>query len=236
MSSQNPPPLVNKFSYQSCRQINQDSGRVYETPQGHIVPSVTTILSATKDMSTINKWRERVGHENADRITTEAAGVGTGMHANLERFILGQKRQPGNNMVHVIANRMADVIIHNGLKHIDEIWAIEQSLYFPELYSGTTDGIGVYKGEPAVFDYKQSNKLKKSEYVEDYRCQLVAYIMAHNEVYGTDIKQGHVFMCTRDLQYQQFDLLPQDYTKYQDMWLSKIEQYYSAMDQKRSAA
>jgi genome maintenance exonuclease 1 len=149
------------------------------------------------------------------------------MHANLERFIAGMQRQPGNNPVHVQANSMADQIILNGLKDVDEVWAMEQSLYFPGLYSGTTDLVAVYKGKPSVCDYKQTNKPKKAEWVEDYMLQLMAYILAHNEVYKTDIREGHVFMCSRNCEYQQFDLLPQDFNKYQDMWLNKVEEYYT---------
>jgi genome maintenance exonuclease 1 len=109
---------------------------------------------------------------------------------------------------------------------MNEIWAMEQSLYFPGLYSGTTDGVGVFNGEPCVFDHKQTNKMKKEEWVDDYYMQLCAYILAHNEVYGTDIRRGVVFMCSRDLQYQQFDLLPENFNKWQDRWLSKVEEYY----------
>jgi genome maintenance exonuclease 1 len=104
---------------------------------------------------------------------------------------------------------------------------MEQSLYFPGLYSGTTDLVAVYKGNPSVCDYKQSNKPKKVEWVEDYYIQLVAYILAHNEVYKTDIKEGHIFMCCRDLTYQQFDLWPKDFNMWQDKWLSRVEQFYN---------
>jgi genome maintenance exonuclease 1 len=149
------------------------------------------------------------------------------MHSNLERFIAGMQRQPGNNPVHVQANAMADIIIENGLSGVDEVWAMEQSLYFPGLFSGTTDLVGVYKGEPAVMDYKQTNKPKKEEWIDDYKIQLTAYIMAHNEVYGTDIKRGVVFMCSRDLQYQQFNLMPNEFDYWQDQWLGKVEEYYS---------
>jgi len=164
--------------------------------------------------------------DKAQQITTEAAGVGSAMHANLERFLIGEQRQPGNNPVHVQANRMADVIIEHGLSKMNEVWAMEQSLYFPGLYSGTTDLVGVYDGEPAIADHKQTNKPKKAEWVEDYFLQLVAYSEAHNEVYGTNIRRGVIFMCSRDLQYQQFDLTPNNYNKYQDMWLKKVEEYY----------
>jgi len=224
-----PPPFIEKFQYKSCIQINDPitRKRVYQTPDGDRVPSVTTILGATKDMTALNEWRDRIGHEKANQITREATGIGTAMHSNLERFLAGIQRQPGNNPVHVQANKMADVIIENGLKHVDEVWAMEQSLYFPGLYSGTTDLVAVYKGNPSVVDYKQTNRKKKEEWVDDYKIQIVAYIMAHNEVYGTDIKEGHVFMCSRDLDYQQFDLWPNEYEHWQEEWLKKIEQYYN---------
>ena len=224
-----PPPFVERFQYKNCQQINDPvtRKRVYQTPDGERLPSVTTILSATKDMTHLNEWKKRVGHEKAQQITTEAASVGTSMHANLERFLIGEQRQPGNNPVHVQANKMADVIIENGLSNMSEIWAMEQSLYFPGLYSGTTDGIGVFKGEPCVFDHKQTNRPKKEEWVDDYYMQLCAYILAHNEVYGTNIRRGVVFMCSRDLQYQQFDLLPENFNMWQDRWLDKVAEYYA---------
>jgi hypothetical protein len=225
----NPPPFVERFQYKNCVQINDPitKKRVYKTPDGESLPSVTTILSSTKDMTALNEWRKRIGEDKANQITREAAGVGTAMHANLERFIAGLQRQPGNNPVHVQANKMADIIIENGLKDVDEVWAMEQSLYFPGLYSGTTDLVGIYKGNPSVMDYKQTNKPKKEEWISDYKIQLVAYILAHNEVYGTDIREGHVFMCSRDLQYQQFDLWPDEFHIWQEEWLKKVEEYYT---------
>ena len=227
----NPPPFVERFQYKNCKQITDPvtRKRMYLTPDGEHLPSVTTILGATKDMTALNEWRNRIGHDKAQQITTEAASVGTSMHANLERFLIGEKRQPGNNPVHVQANKMADVIIENGLSKMNEVWAMEQSLYCPGLFSGTTDLVGVFEGEPAIADHKQTNKPKKAEWVEDYYLQLAAYATAHNEVYGTDIKRGVIFMCSRDLQYQQFDLLPKDFNKYQDLWFKKVEEYYKIL-------
>ena len=238
-----PPQFVERFQYKNCEQINDPitRKRVYLTPDGEKLPSVTTILSATKDQTHLNEWKARVGEDKAKQITTEAAGVGTAMHANLERFVVGMERQPGNNPVHIVANKMADTIIAKGLNDVNEVWAMEQSLYFPGLYSGTTDLIAVYKDNPSVCDYKQTNKPKKEEWVEDYYLQLMAYIMAHNEVYGTDIREGHIFMAVRpkelpnqpgsytEAEYQQFDLWPKDFNKWQDLWLNKVEEYYSTL-------
>jgi genome maintenance exonuclease 1 len=225
----NPPPFIERIQYKNCEQLNDPvtRKRVYLTPDGESLPSVTTILSATKDMTHLNEWRDRIGHDKAAQITKEASGVGTAMHGNLERFVAGMQRRPGNNPVHIQANSMADVIIAQGLSKVSEVWAMEQSLYFPGLFSGTTDLVGVHDDEPAVMDYKQTNKPKKAEWVEDYYLQLMAYILAHNEVYGTDIRKGVIFMCSRAFEYQQFTLEPKDFNKWQDAWLNKVEEYYA---------
>ena len=221
-----PPPFVERFQYHKLEQINEVGRRVYQTPQGDRIPSVTTILSKTKDMTHLNEWKQRVGEQEAQRIVKEASGVGSAMHNNLERFLCGEQRVPGTNLVHQQANKMADQIIQNALINVDEVWGIEQALYFPGLYSGTTDLVGLYKGNPAICDFKQTNKPKKKEWVEDYYLQMVAYAEAHNEVYGTQIREGHIFMCSRDLNYQQFDLEPTHYDYWLDKWLARVEQYY----------
>lgn len=226
MTEISPPPYKEMINYVKVKQINLEGQRLYEAPDGSRTPSVTTILSKTKDMTHLNAWKKRVGEDEAKRITTEAAGVGTAMHNNLERFLTGMERMPGKNLVHIQANKMADEIIKNGLSEVDEIWGIEQSLYYPGLYSGTTDLVGVYKGKPAIMDFKQTNKPKKREWVDDYFLQLAAYAMAHNEVYGTDIKEGHIFMCSRNCEYQQFDLEPSEFEQWCNKWLQRVEDYY----------
>jgi len=220
-----PPPYVKAIEYHTLKQVNKNGKRVYETPSG-TTPSVTTILSKTKDQTGLNAWKARVGEQEAQRIVTEAAGVGTALHNNLEKFLAGERRVPGNNLVHVQANKMADIIIENGIADVDEVWGIEQGLYYPEMYSGTTDLCGVYKGNPAIMDSKQTNKPKKKEWVDDYYLQMAAYATAHNKVYGTDIREGHIFMCSRDLQYQQFDLWPDEFDYWADQWLDRVAEYY----------
>jgi len=220
-----PPPFVQAIEYHELKQVNKNGKRVYETPSG-TTPSVTTILSKTKDQTGLNAWKARVGEQEAQRIVTEAAGVGTALHNNLEKFLAGEKRVPGNNLVHVQANKMADIIIENGIADVDDVWGIEQGLYYPEMYSGTTDLCGVYKGNPAIMDFKQTNKPKRKEWVDDYYLQMAAYATAHNKVYGTDIREGHIFMCSRDLQYQQFDLWPDEFDYWADQWLDRVAEYY----------
>lgn len=218
--------ITNKYDYKEINKKSVDGRRLYACPDGNAVASVTTILDATKDKTHLIAWRKRVGEQKAKEITTEASGVGTRMHKYLEDYVeSGNWIEPGSNPYAKQAHSMATQIKDNVMNDI-EIWGSEVQLYHPKIYAGTTDLVGTYKGQPAIMDFKQTNKPKKKEWVEDYYLQLTAYALAHNELYGTDIKEGHVFMCSRDLQYQQFDLLPEEFPQWESKWWDRVYQYY----------
>jgi len=101
------------------------------------------------------------------------------------------------------------------------------SLYYPELYAGTTDLVGIYKGKPFIGDFKQSRRLKKKEWVEDYYLQLTAYAEAHNKQYGTKIQNGRMFICTQNNEFQSFEI--ENYDKWVGKWYAKLEQYYKSV-------
>ena len=218
--------IINKYDYKEIKKQSVDGRRLYACPDGNAVASVTTILDATKDKTHLIAWRKRVGEQKAKEITTEASGVGTRMHKYLEDYVeSGNWVEPGSNPYAKQAHSMATQIKDNVMNDI-EIWCSEVQLYHPKIYAGTTDLVGTYKGQPAIMDFNQTNKPKKKEWVEDYYLQLTAYALAHNELYGTDIKEGHVFMCSRDLQYQQFDLLPEEFPQWESKWWDRVYQYY----------
>tara|TARA_A100001011_G_C14186997_1_gene789495 strand:+ start:413 stop:1090 length:678 start_codon:yes stop_codon:yes gene_type:complete len=218
--------IKNKYDYKEIKKKSVEGKRLYACPDGNSVASVTTILDATKDKTHLIAWRKRVGEQKAREVVTEASGVGTRMHKYLEDYVeSGNWGKPGSNPYAKQAHNMAKQIKDNVMDHV-EIWGSEVQLYHPKIYAGTTDLVGMYKGQPAIMDFKQTNKPKKEEWVEDYYLQLTAYALAHNELYGTDIKEGHVFMCSRDLQYQQFDLLPDDFDKWESKWWDRVYQYY----------
>ena len=218
--------IIEKYNYEPISRKEINGKRLYQTPDGNAVASVTTILDATKDKTHLIAWRKRVGEKKAQEITTEAAGVGTRMHKYLEDYIdTGEWPTPGSNPYAQQAHGMAEVIRDNALKDV-EVWGSEVALYMPQMYAGTTDLVGTYKGQPAICDFKQTNKPKKPEWVMDYYLQLVAYAEAHNEIYGTNIREGHVFMCSRDLQYQQFDVWPDEYEEWRQEWYNRVYQFY----------
>jgi genome maintenance exonuclease 1 len=219
--------LKPKYQYENLKRVLVDGKRLYSCPNGEALPSVTTILDSTKDKTHLMEWRRKVGEEQATAITREASGIGTRMHKYLEQYIeRGNWGEAGSNPYALQAHQMAQVVGKNALVHVDEVWGSEVSLYFPQIYAGTTDCVGTYKGVPCIIDFKQTNKPKKLEWITDYFLQLVAYAEAHNKVYHSEIREAHVFMCSRDFTYQQFDITPMQYNKYADMWWDRVEQYY----------
>ena len=232
-----------KFNYQKLsRTTGEDGKRLYTTPDSKRVPSVTTILSATQPQEkreALQNWRKRVGVHQAQQITTEAANRGTRMHSYLEKYVEeGVMPVRGSNPVSFASHAMAKTIIEDGLKNVDEFWGIEVPLYFPKLYAGTTDGCGIHLGDESIMDYKQTNKPKRVEWIEDYYLQLVAYALAHNEVWGTKIRKGVVMMCvkpevdavtwepvTRPV-YQEFILTSDMFDHWEQEWWKRLELYY----------
>jgi len=230
-----------KFDYKPIPRVVLEGKRFYATPDGNNLPSVTTILDKTKSQDKIealNRWRKSVGVEKAQQITTEAANRGTRMHTYLEQYVRdGAIKDPGSNPYTWPSHAMAKVVVDNGLRNVSEFWGIEVPLYFPSIYAGTTDGAGIHLNEEAILDYKQTNKPKKREWIEDYFVQLCAYAEAHNELHGTKIRKGVILMCVKpDLdeqfniikppEYQEFVLEGAEYNKYRDLWWRKVEQYY----------
>ena len=220
----------NKYKYEAIKRIDTPEGRRYATPDGEKLPSVTTILDATKSEESkkaLNEWRKRMGAQKAQAITTEAANRGTRMHKFLEDYIkTGVITESGSNPYSIQSHKMAKTIISEGLSNCTEYWGTEVPLYFPKIYAGTTDLVGVHDGDEAIMDHKQTNKPKKREWIDDYFVQLSAYANAHNEVHGTKIRKGVIFMCSADNNYQEFILEGSDFDKYSDMWFKRVEQFY----------
>ncbi len=209
------------FDYKPLARVDSPNGRKYIVGEGRPLPSVTTILSKTKDMTHLKAWVDRVGEVEANRIKTEASSLGNGMHKNLENYILGESMS-GSFMSKLLAN----VIVKEGLSKVDEVWGTEVALYSKELYAGTTDVIGVHEGKPSIMDFKNSLRDKKKEWIEDYFMQLAAYALSHNEMYGSNISRGVVMIATRDAKYQEFVIEGDEFRHYETMWANKVCAYY----------
>ena len=192
------------------------------------LPSVTTILSACQSeekRASLEAWRQRLGPKTADIARDLAAERGTAMHRFLEAHIDGSGHKDLTPLGEQ-AEKMAQQIIESGLRDLEEVWGQEVTLYYPGLYAGATDVVGIYNGQPAIIDFKQSNKPKRREWIEDYFTQLAAYAMAHNHVYDTKIQSGVILMCTKDFLFQKFEVSGREFVRYQHAFLKKVDQYH----------
>jgi len=220
----------NNYIYPKTIREMIDGKRHYEINGIEKLPSVTTILKATESdekRESLQAWRDRVGDENATRIVDESAARGTAMHKILEKYILEEGYLDLTN-VGKQAHNMAMQVIQNGLSNITEFYGSECTLYYPGLYAGQTDLIATHKGDMAIIDFKQTNKPKKREWIEDYCLQLAAYGMAHDFVYKTAITKAVIMMCSKDNFYQEFVIAGEEYRKYKHKWLERVNEYYES--------
>jgi genome maintenance exonuclease 1 len=215
------------YHYPPSTRSTTDGLRTYDVGKEKL-PSVTTILGATKSQDaqdSIARWQARVGLDEAMRIKDQAASRGTNMHKHLEQHLLGAGHldltEEGKT-----AKAMADTIIDKGFKDFQEIWGSEVVVYYPGLYAGATDLAGIYDYSESIIDFKQSNKPKQREWIDDYFMQLGAYAMAHNTVHGTQIDQGVILMCTPDCFFQKFVVRGKEFVKYQHQFLRRLDEYY----------
>jgi len=216
-----------RFIYPTSSRTVLEGERHYDV-NAEKLPSVTTILAATQSdekRASLAKWKEKVGSNEADNIKNKAASRGTAMHTYLEHHINGggllDLSSEGRE-----AESMAKTIIEKGLGDLHEIWGSEVVLHYPGLYAGATDLCGIYQGRDSIVDFKQSNKPKKDEWIEDYKLQLAAYATAHDYVYRTNIEQGVILMVTPDNFFQRFIINGSQFREYKWMWLEKVSKYY----------
>ena len=220
------PKLNNKYNYIQGKQIT-DHGtgtRVYDF-NGARLPSVTTILGATKNQEFIKKWKAKVGEAEADRIKNLSSKRGTSMHKFLESYIQGIGYDDLTG-VGQEARPMADKIIEVGLTPVSEYYGSEIMLHYPGLYAGSTDLVCMHNDMESIVDFKQSNRPKKEEWIDDYFLQIAAYAMAHDYVYGSKIRQGVIMVCTPDLYYQEFKIQDADLKNYKHKFLKRLDMYH----------
>ena len=224
-----------KFIYPKTQRSLIQGSRHYDIGNTKL-PSVTTIISATQSEEKRQKlaeWKARLGDQAADRVRDVAAMRGTAMHTFLEAYILGTGHKDLTS-IGKEAEPMAKKIIESGLGDLGEVWGTEVTLYYPDLYAGATDIVGIYNGRESIIDFKQTNKPKKREWIDDYFIQLGAYAMAHNYVYRTTIQQGVILMCSKDGLFQKFEVSDKEFVGYQHAFLKKVDQYYRNCNQNKN--
>jgi len=222
------------YKYPKSTRSLIEGNRHYDV-SNEILPSVTTILQATQSeekKASLARWKSKVGENEAERVKNEAAARGTAMHQFLEYYVQNQKlldlTDEGRE-----ASSMGQAIIDNSFKEIEEVWGSEVTLFYPGLYAGQTDLCGIYTGRESIIDFKQTNKPKRREWIEDYFIQLAAYAMAHDVIYGTCVDQGVILMCSKDGFFQKFTSTGKEFTGYKHKFLSKVDQFYQKTTSKK---
>ena len=224
--------IVDKYSYPRSSRAKLGGLRHYTIDGSQKkLPSVTTVLGRTQPkekQESLERWRNRVGLREAQKITRDAAIRGTAMHKYLEDLILGQ-RSLDLTPLGVEATRMAEIIVERGLNDCSEIYGIEATLYYPNLYAGSVDLVAKYKDKVSIIDFKQTNKPKQREWIGDYFLQMAAYGMAHDAVYGTSIEQGVIMMCSKEGYYQQFMIEGDEFRQAKHKFLGRLDEFYNGM-------
>ena len=217
-----------KYNYPTSSRAIENGIRRYLLGEVKL-PGVTSILAATKseeEKAALLNWRERTGERESEEIIKAASSRGSQMHNFLESYLLGRE-----NLSFFEDNEqyklMAKEIIEKGLKNrLEEIWGVECTLYYPDKYAGTADCVGVYEGKSCIIDFKQANKPKKIQYVDQWFLQTAAYSLAHNVVYNSNISSCIILVCTVDKVFQEFRIQDTELTTYQNLFLGRLKKCY----------
>ena len=225
---------LNKYSYAHGTRSTELGSRNYEVA-GFKLPSVTTVLGKTKDTSFLDSWIKRKGKTEAERIKNESSTRGTSMHKYLENYVLGKGYEDLTDLGQE-TKRMAEKVIEVGLAPVSEYFGSEVTLYYPGLYAGQTDLVGLHNDKETIIDFKQANRPKKEEWIGDYKLQAGAYAMAHDYVHGSNIDQCIIMICTPDLYYQEFRIEGTILRRAKHDFLRRLNQYYDLMQDEKEKA
>ena len=217
-----------KYSYPNLERVEENDMRFYKDSNNDLVPSVTTVLDATGDKSGITQWRRKVGPAQADAIVQESTLIGSAVHEAIENYLLGKSwKKFTDDRNGFLAKSISSKFISSCLNSIDEVWGLESGLILDGLYAGTADCIGVYKGLPAIIDFKTAKKLKRKDWIEDYFLQCSAYANAHNVMFETSISNLVILMVDRDLLFKEFHIKKDEFSLYTDKWKKRLIKFHN---------
>ena len=221
----------NKYTYPELVRVEKNDIRYYRDSKENLVPSVTTILSATGDKSGLDAWRRRVGPKAARAVVDEATTIGTAVHLAIENYLYGKEwKNFTDDKMGLMSQQIAQRFIDDCLDDIDEVWGLESGLVVDGLYAGTADCIGMFKGKPTIIDLKTAKKIKRKDWIEDYFLQGAPYANAHNVMHGTQINSIAILMVDRDLLFKEFFVSENEFDNFTDKWKKRIIGYYNTHD------
>jgi ATP-dependent exoDNAse (exonuclease V) beta subunit len=196
-----------KFNYTTEMRVDTlPTGRTYHTPSGSYA-SITTILGKTSPNQVwLQRWKDNVGEEEAARISKAATDRGTLIHEYVEKYFNSEDISCSLAQEPTDIQFMTNNLIKGVSSGIQEIYGQEQILWSNKYrYAGRTDMVGVWKGKPSIIDFKTSKKPKTDAQIRDYYLQCCSYAVAHNELFGTGIKDAVVVITTETNTFQVFE-------------------------------
>lgn len=201
------------LGYDDLDAVTTESGRRYAAPDGKTYPSVTTVLSILSEES-IRKWRERVGEEEANKISHRASTRGTAVHAIIEDYINNVENYQQKYLPNILDNFLTVKDILD--KRIGDVYAQEAALYSDYLgLAGRVDCVGVFDGKLSIIDFKTAKKAKRRDWITNYFIQESAYAIMFEERTGTPITQLVTIIAVDDDE-------PQVFIEHRDDWAPKL--------------
>ncbi len=200
---------LTNFDYSVCKEVTAETtekGRLYKTPDGSF-PSVTTILGKTANNIWLQRWKDKVGEEEAARVSKAATDRGEIVHKYLERYWDGSNSWATDILnEEITTQKMITNLIQATQKGVTNVWAQEIPVWSKHLrYAGRVDMFGEWNKIPAVIDFKTSKKKKQIKDIKDYFIQCTAYAYAHNEIFKTNLQKIVVLITVENADVQVFE-------------------------------
>lgn len=192
------------------KSVTTENGRLYQTPSGEMYPSVTTVLSSYNKKA-IFEWRQRVGEEEANRISRKASGRGTKLHSVCEKYLLNEMTDMKYQMMMPDTKELFLQLKPHIDENVTKVYGIEQSLYSDRLkIAGRCDCIAEWNGELSIVDYKTSSWQKDEDKILNYFMQCTAYAEMFEERTGMPVNQIVVAVAVEETQQAQIFVREKD--------------------------
>jgi len=220
-----------QLPYYKAKQVSVNKKRHYEI-EGHCYPGITTILSATKpyeEKKRLWDWQDRIGKQEAQKITTRSARSGTRIH----KIIKSHLKQEPYELPEGLDGFWAS--IEPVLTSIDEVLLVEGAVWHPLKFAGYPDAVMIYEGELCVCDWKTARRPKQLEWISDYCMQVAAYCYAVNWVYrdtGIKIEKGVIAIALEDHPAQIFTLDADELFYHWRNFQMRLKQFYRQQHQR----
>ena len=210
----------------------------YNNDDYHGDLSPSRIFDQTEDKSGLERWRLKVGEEEADRIVEESKAIGTSLHTYIENSVmkfsnikhlkgLPLPNPEAHELHHDLVTNMGNVILEKGLKDkLEEVWGLEANIHYENIYRGIIDMVGIYEGKQTIIDFKTKRTIPQRKYQDRFFKQLTAYAVAHNWRCKTNIRKGVLLFVDRDLNFERYSIEGKEFEYYKKLFFQDVDKVF----------